>query len=86
MRIADHICCEYCHLPALLTVQQLPLPWIVTRPSGQSNDGAEGVIWVNGVNGDGVLAFTEFGIENLTHLIELHKEDLTILKRRNSQK
>jgi len=32
------------------------------------------------------MAFTEFGIENLTHLIEIHKEDSTILKRRNSQK
>ena len=49
-------------------------------------DAEDGVIWVHGVNDDGVMAFTEFGIENLTHLIEMHKEDPTILKRRNSQK
>jgi len=49
-------------------------------------DTEDGVIWVYGVNEDGVMAFTEFGIENLTHLIEIHKEDPTILKRKNSQK
>ncbi len=49
-------------------------------------DTEDGVIWVYGDNVDGVMAFTEFGIENLTHLIELHREDPTILKRRNSQK
>jgi hypothetical protein len=49
-------------------------------------DTEDGVIWVYGVNDDGGLALTEFGIENLTHLIEMHPEDPTILKRRNSQK
>ena len=49
-------------------------------------DTEDGIIWVYGVNDDGVMAFTEFGIENLTHLIELHREDPTILKRRNRQK
>ena len=49
-------------------------------------DTEDGVIWVYGVNDDGGLAFTEFGIENLTHLIEMHREDPTILKRRSSQK
>ena len=49
-------------------------------------DTEDGVIWVYGDNVDGVMAFTEFGIENLTHLIDLHKDDPTILARRNSQK
>ena len=49
-------------------------------------DTEDGVIWVYGDNDDGVMAFTEFGIENLTHLVEMHKEDPTILARRNSQK
>jgi hypothetical protein len=49
-------------------------------------DAEDGVIWVYGVNDDGVMAFTEFGVENLTHLIEMHREDPTILKRRDSQK
>ena len=49
-------------------------------------DTEDGVIWVYGDNVDGVMAFTEFGIENLTHLVEMHKEDPTILAPRNSQK
>jgi hypothetical protein len=49
-------------------------------------DTEDGVIWVYGLNDDGMMALTEFRIENLTHLIEMHKEDPTILKRRNSQK
>ena len=49
-------------------------------------DTEDGVIWVYGVNEDGVMAFTEFGTESVTHLVEMHKEDPTILARRNSQK
>ena len=49
-------------------------------------DTEDGVIWVYGDADYGVMAFTDFGIETLTDLIEMHKEDPTILKRRNSQK
>jgi hypothetical protein len=41
-------------------------------------DTEDGVIWVYGDTDDGVMAFTEFGIETLTGLIEMHKEDPTI--------
>src|SRR2546429_7465516 len=41
----------------------------------------DGVIWVYGVGEDGVLAFTDFGIESLIELIKMHKENLTLLKR-----
>ena len=41
----------------------------------------DGVIWVYGVGEDGVMAFTDFGIENLIELIKMHKEDPTLLKR-----
>jgi len=41
----------------------------------------DGVIWVYGVGADGILAFTDFGIENLIELIKMHKEDPTLLKR-----
>ena len=34
----------------------------------------DGVIWVYGVGEDGVMAFTDFGIENLIELIKMHKE------------
>jgi hypothetical protein len=34
----------------------------------------DGVIWVYGVGEDGVMAFTDFGIETLMELIRIHKE------------
>jgi hypothetical protein len=42
----------------------------------------DGVIWVYGVGEDGILAFTDFGIENLIELVRMHKENPTWLKRR----
>lgn len=33
----------------------------------------DGLIWVYGVGEDGVMAFTDFGIENLIELIKIHK-------------
>ncbi len=41
----------------------------------------DGVIWVYGVGEDGILAFTDFGIESLIELIKMHKENPTLLKR-----
>jgi hypothetical protein len=49
-------------------------------------DTEDGVIWVYGDADDGVMAFTDFGIETLTDLIEMHRENPSILERRNSQK
>ena len=46
----------------------------------------DGVIWVYGVGDEGVVAFTDFGIENLIDLIKIHKEDPTLLKRWDSDK
>jgi len=37
----------------------------------------DGVIWVYGVGEDGVLAFTDFGIESLIELIKMYKDDPT---------
>ena len=39
----------------------------------------DGVIWVYGGGEDGVMAFTDFGIENLVDLIKMHKKR-TLLK------
>ena len=44
-------------------------------------DVEDGVIWVYGVGEDGVMAFTDFGIENLMELIRIHKENPELLKR-----
>jgi hypothetical protein len=46
----------------------------------------DGVIWVYGVGEDGMMAFTDFGIENLIDLIKIYKEDPTLLKRWDSDK
>ena len=46
----------------------------------------DGVIWVYGLGEDGVLAFTDDGIDNLIDLIKIHKEDPTILNRSDSSK
>ncbi|MGE5387345.1 MAG: hypothetical protein ACM3NE_00510 [Hyphomicrobiales bacterium] len=34
----------------------------------------DGVIWVYGLDEQEVLAFTDFGVENLVELIKIHKE------------
>ena len=41
----------------------------------------DGLIWVYGIGDDGVMAFTDFGIENLIELIKIHRADPTLLKR-----
>ena len=49
-------------------------------------DPEDGVIWVYGIGEDGILAFTDFGIETLTELIKIHKADPTLLKRWDREK
>lgn len=44
-------------------------------------DPEDGLIWVFGLGDDGVMAFTDFGIENLMELIRIHKENPELLKR-----
>lgn len=39
----------------------------------------DGLIWVYGIGDDGVMAFTDFGIETLVELIKLYKDDPTLL-------
>jgi len=34
-----------------------------------------GLIWVHGPNDEGVMAFSDFGIENLCELIAIHREN-----------
>jgi hypothetical protein len=42
----------------------------------------DGQIWVIGVGEDGVMAFTDDGIDNLKDLIEIHKDDPSIIEDR----
>ena len=41
----------------------------------------DGVIWVYGLGDDGVMAFTDFGIETSSISIKIYKDDPTLLKR-----
>lgn len=41
----------------------------------------DGLIWVYGIGDDGIMALTDFGIENLIELIKIHKQDPTLLQR-----
>ena len=40
----------------------------------------DGVIWVYGVGEDGVMAFTDFGIETLIDLVRVYKENTKLLR------
>ena len=41
-------------------------------------DTEDGVIWVYGLGEDGVMAFTDFGIDNLLEIIKIHKERIML--------
>jgi hypothetical protein len=40
----------------------------------------DGCLWVYGPGEETILAFTDFGIENLTGLIQIHKADPSIMR------
>jgi hypothetical protein len=44
-------------------------------------DPEDGLIWVYGSGDESVMAFTDFGIETLTGLIQIYKADPQLLKR-----
>ena len=46
----------------------------------------DGLIWVYGSGDDGVMAFTDFGIDTLTGIIEIYKADPDLLKRSTGSK
>lgn len=41
----------------------------------------DGCIWVYGIGEDGILALTDFGIENLKELVEIYKDNPDLLQR-----
>jgi hypothetical protein len=45
-------------------------------------DTEDGQLWIVGVGEDGVMAFTDDGIENLKNLIAIHKDDPSIIEER----
>jgi hypothetical protein len=44
-------------------------------------DQEDGLIWVYGPGDEGVMAFTDFGIETLTGIVEIYKASPSLLKR-----
>ena len=44
-------------------------------------DQEDGLIWVYGPGEESVMAFTDFGIETLTGIIEIYKANPDLLKR-----
>ena len=53
--------------------------WLSDVANGM--DPEDGLIRVFGLGDDGIMAFTDFGIENLMELIRIHKENPELLKR-----
>jgi len=49
-------------------------------------DPEDGLVWVYGPGDQSVMAFTDFGIETLTGLIDIYKADPDLLKRSTDQK
>jgi hypothetical protein len=45
----------------------------------------DGVIWVYGIGDEGVMAFTDFGIDSLIELIKIYKDDPSLLHRGESE-
>jgi len=44
------------------------------RDVANEMDAEDGLIWVYGAGEDGMMAFTDFGIETLIELVKMHKE------------
>jgi len=51
------------------------------RDVANEMDAEDGLIWIYGVGEDGVMAFTDFGIETLMELIRMNKENRKLLSR-----
>jgi hypothetical protein len=49
-------------------------------------DQEDGMIWVYGVGDDGIMAFSDDGIDCLRDLITLHKENPDLLRRTPDQR
>jgi hypothetical protein len=49
-------------------------------------DQEDGLIWVYGPGDKSVMAFTDFGIETLTELVQIFKDDPHLLKRSTDPK
>ena len=72
------------HVYTIARVAEMPAEevewlWDVANEMDQE----EGLIWVYGPGDESVMAFTDFGIETLTDIVEIYKANPTLLKRAN---
>jgi hypothetical protein len=37
----------------------------------------DGLIWVHGLDDEGVIAFTDFGVKSLAELLQIHRDQAT---------
>jgi hypothetical protein len=51
------------------------------RDVANEMEAEDGLIWVYGTGEDGVMAFTDFGIETLIELVRMYKDDPTLVTR-----
>jgi hypothetical protein len=58
----------------------------IARVAEMLGEDKDGLIWVYGPGDDSVMAFTDFGIETLTGLIEIYKADPQLLTRSSDPK
>ena len=61
-----------------------PEDWL--RDVAVEMDQEDGLIWVYGSGDESVMAFTDFGIETLTELVQICKDDPHPLKRSTDPK
>jgi hypothetical protein len=74
---------KVCHVFTLSHVAQMlgeDEDWLFEV--AEEMDTEDGELWVVGVGEDGVMAFTDDGIENLKELITIHKADPSIIEKR----
>jgi hypothetical protein len=71
-----HHVCTIAHVAEMLGEDEEWL-WDVATEMDQE----DGLIWVYGPGDEGVMAFTDFGIETLTGIVEIHKAGPCLLKR-----
>ena len=82
------------HQPGGLTMAGIPFVFTIARVAemlgededwlwdvASEMDQEDGLIWVYGPGDESVMAFTDFGIETLTGIIEIYKANPDLLRR-----
>src|ERR1700739_2131053 len=75
--ITSSLASKTTNLPHMVSKNDVPpchrLHWLCDVANEMDQE--DGLIWVYGPGDDGVMAFTDDGIENLRDLVQIHKDD-----------